>query len=255
MSIFKKIAVFTIILLFVSISVFLIGLSSGVIIMDKNGEISVPALSNPSPLPLDPNDPVIGAYQSSDDTMICRFYGNGTYIFMSLIHPSVSYGSWGNYGNNHYSLNLQLTESEGKKTYSNTLPFNVVQGYDLVNGELASTDSGDRLRKISGNPDEAVQMHAYPSTSPETPINRQVGVEVKRVSPDSIFVKVITGKDVASLVSITVLANGKEAPLTGGKIGPQLGSMAYYGVDDNTDIVVVAEFYDYTHYNVWAGKI
>jgi hypothetical protein len=231
------------------------GLGFGVIVVNKNGEISVPALSNPSSLPPDPNDPVIGAYQSNDDTAICRLYGNGTYIFMSLIHPSLSFGNWSNNGNNHYSLYIYLTESEGKITYANTLPFNIAQGYDLINGELASSDSSDRMRKISGNPDEVVQVHAYPSTSPETPINRQVGVEVKRVNPTSIYVKVMTGKDVASLVSIRVMTCGEDAQLTSGKISPQIGSIAYYNVNDNADIVVVAEFYDYTHYNIWAGKI
>ena len=255
MSIFKKIATLVVILLFLSISLCVIGLSFGIIVVDKNGEISVPALSNLSPLPLDPNDPVIGAYRSNDDTAICRLYGNGTYIFMSLIHPSLSFGNWSNYGNNHYSLYLYFTESEGKVTYANTLPFNLAQGYDLINGELASSDSSDRFRKISDNPDEFVQVHVYPSTSPETPINRQVGVEVKRVNSTSISVKVMAGKDVASLVSIRVIADGKDAQLTSGKIGPQLGSIAYYKVNDNTDIVVIAEFYDYTHYNVWAGRI
>jgi hypothetical protein len=65
----------------------------------------------------------------------------------------------------------------------------------------------------------------------------------------------MTGKDVASLASIRVMANGKEASMTGGKIAPQIGCIAYYNVNDNTDIVVVAEFYDYSQYNLWAGKI
>jgi hypothetical protein len=65
----------------------------------------------------------------------------------------------------------------------------------------------------------------------------------------------MAGMDVPSLVAIRVIANGKEAPQTGGKIGPQIGSVAYYSVSDNTDIVVKAEFYDYSQYNVWAGPI
>lgn len=242
-------------MVFMSVSIFLIGLGSGNIIIGEDGGITVPALSNPTPLPLDPNDPVIGTYRSIDDTLVCRFYGNGSYIFMSLIHPSVSYGTWDYYGNGHYSLHLYQTESEGKKSFANSLPFSQAQGYDLKNGELIGQGPNDRFQKISANPGEPVQMHVYPSISPETPINRQVGVEVKRAGPDSIFVKVMTGQDVASLVSIKVMAGGREAPMTSGKIGPQLGSIAYYGVRENSDVVVVAEFYDYTHFTVWAGKI
>ncbi len=255
MSVFKKIAIFIAILLFVSITVFAIGLGTGAIVVDENGEISVPVLSNPPSLPLDPNDPVTGAYRSADDTTVCRIYGNGSFVFQSLVHPSTSYGNWGNNGNGHYSLYVSSTESMGKVTYYNTLPINIAQGYDLANGVLASSSSSDRLIKISADPGEHVQAYVYPSVSPETPINRQVGVDVKRVSSDSIYVKIMTGKDVASLVSISVVANGEEVPQTSGKIGPQVGSIAYYDVNQNTDIVVVAEFYDYSRYNIWAGNV
>jgi hypothetical protein len=250
LSIFGKISIFIGILLFTAICVFVICLASGTIVVDESGEISVPFLSNPTPLPLDPGDPITGAYLSIDDSTVCRFYGNGSYVFTSLIHPSVSFGQWGSFGNGHYKLYLSFTESDGKTNYANSLQFD----YTLGNGVLSGSGS-ESYRKISGNPDEIVQAHAYPTTSAQTPINRQVGVEVKRVSSDSIYVKVITGKDVSSLVSISVLVNGKEATMTDGKISPNVGSMAYYRVNENTNIVVVAEFYDYSRFNVWAGKI
>jgi hypothetical protein len=255
LSILKKISKLLILLLFVFTIGIVISLSFGVIVIEESGKISVPALDKTSPLPPDPNDPIIGAYLSSDDSAIYRFYGNGTYIFKSLIHPSASFGNWSNNGNNHYLLYLYSTESEGKVTYANFGLFSPAFGYELTNGVLASTDSNDRFNKISNNPDEVVQGHTYPTTSAETPINRQVGVDVKRVSPDSISIKIMTGKDVASLVSIRVMANGKEATMTSGKITPQIGSIAYYNVKDNTDIIVVAEFYDYSQYNLWAGMI
>jgi hypothetical protein len=231
------------------------GLCFGVIVIDESGKISVPILDKTPLTPPDPNDPIIGAYRSSDDSTIYRFYGNGTYFFKSLIHPSASFGNWSNDGNGRYSLYLYSTESEGKVTYANFGLFSPTLRYDLKNGVLAGSNYNDQYNKISINPDEVIQGYAYPTTSAETPINRQVGIDVKRVSPDTISVKIMTGKDVASLASIRVMANGKEASMTGGKIAPQIGCIAYYNVNDNTDIVVVAEFYDYSQYNLWAGKI
>jgi hypothetical protein len=231
------------------------GLGFGVIVVDESGKISVPVLEKKAWTPPDPDDPVIGAYRSSDDSTIARFYGNGTYSFKSLIHPSASFGNWSNDGNSHYSLYLYSTESEGKVTNANFMSLNTAMGYDLQNGVLASSNYDDQFNRISGNPDEAVQGHAYPTTSAQTPINRQVGVEVKRVSPGSIYVKILSGKDVASLVSIHVMTSGKEASMTSGKLVPGIGSTVYYNVNDNTDIVVVGEFYDYSKYNLWAGKI
>jgi hypothetical protein len=227
----------------------------GIIVVNDSGELSIPLLSSTPWTPPDPNDSIIGAYLSNDGSIIARFYVNGTYVFKSLIHPSTSFGNWSNNGNNHYSLYLYSTESEGKIVYANLRPLSQALGYDLANGVLSDSDYGDQFRKISANPDEVIQGYAYPTISAETPINRQVGVEVKRVDPGSISVKVVAGKDVTSLVSLHVMANGKEAPMTNGKIAPQIGSMAYYDVGQNTDIIVIAEFYDYSRYNVWAGKI
>ena len=241
MSIFKKIGMLFVLLLISSIIVIAFGIGFGAIVIEESGKISVPIMDKTSLTPPDPNDPIIGAYRSGDDSTIVRFYGNGTYYFKSLVHPSASFGNWSNDGNGHYSLYLYSTESEGKVTYANFGLFNQASGYDLKNGVLASSNSDDRFIKISNNPDETVQGHAYPTTSAQTPINRQVGVDVNRVSPDTISVKVMTGKDVASLSSIRVMANGKEASMTGGKIAPQVGSIAYYNVKDNTDIVVVGD--------------
>lgn len=257
MSIFKGIAILIGICLVIAIAAIAIGVGFGIVVISPSGEISVPALGDLSvaaePLPLDPNDPVIGAYRSGDDTTVCRFYSNGTYILQNLVHPVVSFGDWKNYGSGHYSLYLTLTQSGGKVAYANTL--GPVMELDLKDGALASRGSGDRFVRISGNPGEAVQGHTYATASPGTPINRQVGVEVKRVGPDSIYVKVLSGKDVGSLVSLRVIASGKEAVQTGGKISPQIGATAYYGVSENSYVTVVAEFYDYTRYTLWSGMI
>ena len=248
----KKIAVFTGMLLFLSVIGIAVGLTTGVMVIDDSGHVYISMLAQPSPLPLDPNDPVVGAYLANDDTSIYRFYGDGTYVFKSLIHPSTSNGSWGNLGDHRYSLSLSTIGPGGT---ANSMLFSTPLQYSLSDGVLTGSSSDDIFNKISANPDEPVQSFTYPTTSPQTPINRQVGVDVKRVSPGSISVTVLTGNDVSSLVSIRVVASGKDAVKTGGRIEPRIGSVAYYAVEANTDIVVVAEFYDYTHYNVWAGKI
>ncbi len=240
-------------LLFLSVIGIAVGLTTGVMVIDDSGgHISIALFPQPSPLPADPNDPIVGTYLANDDTSIYRFYGDGTYVFKSLVHPSTSNGTWGKLGDGRYSLSLSTIGSEGK---ANSMLFSAPLQYSLSGGVLTGSGSDDVFSKISASPDEPVQSFAYPTTSPQTPINRQVGVDVKREGPGSISVTVLTGKDVSSLVSIEVIASGKDAVKTGGRIEPRIGCVAYYAVEANTDIVVVAEFYDYTRYNVWAGKI
>ena len=245
------------IIFLVAVTVIVLASDMGIDVIPR--DLALPSFGDsgatPQPAPPTGSDPIIGLYQSGDGTTLSRFYGNGTFLFEAVNHPSKSFGSWTNTGDGHYSLRLTMTEVSGTVTDVGAMPFGQSMGLEMRDGGLASSSSGDFFSRVSASPDDVIATVSYRPMGGQTPIQRQVGVTVARTGPGRISVTVLSGQDVPSLVTLHVFASGQEIQPVSGNIGPHVGSVAYYDVPPNTDIGVVGEFYDYSQYPLWSGMI
>lgn len=102
-----------------------------------------------------------------------------------------------------------------------------------------------------------------------SPQNKLVAVSVKRVDSSTIYVKTMGGEDVKNLKqgsdtvrTYLVMVNSVQAstvnvPGTSSPTyaGPEIGSLEYYSVPENSDVTIFACFTDNSVYPAWASSI
>ena len=98
------------------------------------------------------------------------------------------------------------------------------------------------------------------------PKNKTVGIEVARVNSTTIYAKVMSGADMAKLITpsaqygcLNVSVNGVEAvsaPAYAGPFcGPTAASLQYFHAVENSQISVVGNFNDGTQDVIWSGTV